>query len=159
MAERTGYSGIQIGLHWLIAVLIAYNYLQPNGIGRAFNALRRGEEMASTTPLIHTYVGGVVFALILIRLVIRITRGAPPPAGQGLIYRLGQIGHGVLYGLMIAVPALGAITWYGMVEATADVHGLLANLLVIVALIHALAALFHQYVLKDRLLLRMMRPQ
>ena len=41
---------------------------------------------------------------------------------------------------------------------TAGIHALTANLLIIVALVHALAALFHQYVLKDLLLLRMMKP-
>ena len=48
---------------------------------------------------------------------------------------------------------LGAV-----VDAVADVHALLANVLMVVAGGHALIALYHQYVLKDRLLLRMMRP-
>lgn len=157
MAERRGYSGLQIGLHLLIVIFITDNYLQPNGIGRALNALRKGEAMASDSPLIHAYVGGAVFTLVLIRLVIRLRRGVQGPAGQGLIYRAGEVGHWVLYALMIAVPTLGAITWYGMVAATGDFHGILANAPVFVALIHALAAIFHQYVIKDRLL-RMMKP-
>jgi cytochrome b561 len=160
MAERNGYSGLQIGLHWLIAVLILYNYFVPNRIGRAFNAVIRGEAIPEgSNALIHTYVGGAVFALVLIRLIIRVKRGVPGHAGTGLIYRLGAVGHIVLYALMIAVPALGAISWYGGVEATAAIHEISAQALIAVALIHALAALFHQYVLKDRLLLRMMKAE
>jgi cytochrome b561 len=158
MAARNGYSGVQIGLHWLIAGLILYNYLVPNGIGRAFNAVMKGEAIPDgSNALIHTYVGGAVFTLVVIRLIVRLWRGVPGPAGQGMIYRLGAAGHMALYALMIAVPALGAISWYGMVETTAEVHEIAAQALLAVALIHALAALFHQYVLKDRLLLRMMK--
>jgi cytochrome b561 len=158
MPQRSGYSGLQIGLHWLIAVLILYNYFVPNGIGRAFNAVMKGEAMPEgSNALIHTYVGGAVFLLVLIRVVLRLARGVPGRAGEGFIYRLGEVGHMVLYALMIAVPALGAISWYGGVEATAEFHEIAAQALIVVALIHALAALFHQYVLKDRLLLRMMK--
>lgn len=46
----------------------------------------------------------------LIRVVVRLTRGVPAEAGRGLIDRLGALGHRVLYALMIAVPALGAIS-------------------------------------------------
>jgi cytochrome b561 len=158
MAERNGYSGVQIGLHWVIAGLIIYNYFLPNRIGRAFNAVMKGEAIPEgSNALIHTYVGGVVFALVLIRLIVRLRRGVPGRAGEGMIYRLGEAGHWLLYALMIAVPALGAISWYGLVEATAELHEIAAQALIVVALIHALAALFHQYVLKDRLLLRMMK--
>ncbi|MCU0801646.1 MAG: hypothetical protein MUD11_07700, partial [Rhodobacteraceae bacterium] len=112
-SRRLGYSGLQIGLHWLIAVLILYNYLVPNGIGRAFNALMRGEAMPDgSNALIHTYVGGAVFTLVLVRLILRLRLGVPGRAGDSVIYRLGQAGHVVLYALMIAVPALGAISWY-----------------------------------------------
>jgi cytochrome b561 len=158
MAERSGYSGVQIGLHWLIAVLIAYNYLVPNGIGRAFNAVMRGEGVPEgSNALIHTYVGGAVFVLVLVRLILRLRIGGPGPAGTGVIYRLGAVGHVVLYALMIAVPGLGAISWYGGIRVTAEAHEIASQGLIAVALIHALAALFHQYVLKDRLLLRMMK--
>jgi cytochrome b561 len=158
MAERNGYSGVQIALHWLIAVMILYNYFVPNGIGRAFNAVMKGEALPEgSNALIHTYIGGAVFALVLIRLILRLTRGVPGRAGDGIVYRLGELGHLALYALMIAVPALGAISWYGGVEATAELHEIAAQALLALALIHALAALFHQYVMKDRLLLRMMK--
>lgn len=43
-------------------------------------------------------------------------------------------------------------------EAAGHLHGLAANTVLIVAGLHALAGLFHHYVLKDGLVLRMM-PQ
>jgi cytochrome b561 len=38
-----------------------------------------------------------------------------------------------------------------------DIHGFFANVLLILALGHALMALYHQYILKDGLLSRMMK--
>ena len=60
---------------------------------------------------------------------------------------------------MLAVPALGAISWFGGIDATAEPHALLANVLMVLAGAHALMALYHQYVLKDDLLGRMTRPR
>jgi len=52
---------------------------------------------------------------------------------------------------------LGAITWYGRVENTGDLHILAVNELIILAFAHSIIALFHQFVLKDGLLMRMVR--
>ena len=60
---------------------------------------------------------------------------------------------------MILVPLMGAITWFGRTEATADLHALLANALMIVAGGHALMAIYHQFVVRDGLLTRMTRPE
>ncbi len=159
MAQRNGYGGGQIGRRWLIAGLILYNCFVPNGIGRAYGAVMKGEAMPGNTALIHSYVGGAVFVLVLIWLIVRLRRGVPGPAGQRVLYRLGEVGHIVLYALMIAVRALGAISWNGGVKAAANLHEIAAQVLLVVAVAvaHAVAALFHQYVLKDRLLLRMMK--
>jgi cytochrome b561 len=59
---------------------------------------------------------------------------------------------------MIAGPALGAISWFGMVDVTASYHVLAINALLILALGHSAVAIFHQLVLKDGLLLKMIRP-
>ena len=72
---------------------------------------------------------------------------------------LAGLGHKALYLLMILVPALGAITWYGKTETTADAHVIAMNVMMLLALGHAVIAIFHQYVLKDGLLARMVRPE
>ena len=38
MKQRIGYSGAQIALHWTIAVLILFNYIYSDGMGRALHA-------------------------------------------------------------------------------------------------------------------------
>lgn len=160
MTTKTGYSHPQILLHWAIALLILFNYLYSEGMGRALDARLEGAPAPALdiAPAVHVWVGVAVLVLVLLRALLRLTTGAPDAGGTGLMQRAAGWGHRLLYALMLAVPAFGGIAWFGGVDAVADLHALLANVLMVVAGGHALIALYHQYVLKDRLLLRMMRP-
>ena len=62
----------------------------------------------------------------------------------------------LIYVLMIAVPLGGISAWFLGLE-TGDIHALFANVLMVVALGHTAFALYHQYVVKDGLLRRMMK--
>jgi len=161
MSSKTGYNGLQIGLHWLIAALICTNYLVSEGIEDAFDGMLEGEAVSGLVPTVHIYVGLAVLALALLRLVVRLVSGAPDAPGDqdSLGVKLAGWGHKALYLLMILVPALGAITWYGKTETTADAHVIAMNVMMLLALGHAVIAIFHQYVLKDGLLARMVRPE
>ena len=68
-----------------------------------------------------------------------------------------HVGHWALYALMVLAPVTGLAAWYGGIEAAAEVHELFKPLLIILVAVHVLAALFHQFVLKDNLLARMKR--
>ena len=59
---------------------------------------------------------------------------------------------------MILVPVMGGLTWFGRIEATGDIHAVLANALMILAGGHALMAIYHQFIVRDGLLTRMTRP-
>lgn len=158
MAAQTGYTRIQIALHWVIALLIAYNYLFSEGLGKLLDQHLEGTDVG--TPA-HVWIGVAVFVLVLVRLVVRLVAGvpeAPGVAGSAQV-KAADWGHRLLYLLMIAAPLAGALAWYKGIEALGEPHALLANLLVILAGLHALMALYHQYVLKDRLLLRMMKAR
>ena len=158
MAVRSGYSGLQIALHWAIALLIGVNYLVSEGMEESFDGMMEGKAVTGWTPSIHVYVGVAVLILVALRIVVRLTRGAPGPVQGGtLLDKLGEVSHWVLYALMLAVPALGAISWYGMIDQTAGLHVLVMNVMMIFIGLHAVAALFHQFILKDHLLLRMMK--
>ena len=161
MAMARGYNGLQIGLHWAIAVLIAVNYLIAEDMGRSFDAHLEGAAVGFFPAMAHVYLGLAVLALAVVRLLVRVIKGAPgaPPSGSGLLDQAGLWAHRLLYLLMIAVPTAGATAWYLGIEKAGDLHVLLMNGLLIVVGLHTAAALFHQYVLKDRLLLRMLRPQ
>jgi cytochrome b561 len=156
MASKTAYSGVQIGLHWAVALLIAANYFISDGMGDALDAHLSGDPVLGLTPVWHVWAGTLLLALVLVRIVVRVTTGAPAAQGpKTLATKAADLGHLVLYLLMLAVPVLGAITWFGKTDSTGDLHVLVMNVLMIVILGHAAVAIFHHYVLKDRILSEM----
>ncbi|MCG6884226.1 MAG: cytochrome b/b6 domain-containing protein [Silicimonas sp.] len=152
---RTGYSGLQIALHWIVAVLIFGAWLTHDGMGRALRQRIEQDLSGFEGATLHTLLGGTVFALVLIRLIVRLKRGAPEPHGSPAIQMAATWGHRLLYALMILVPALGAATWYGKIEGLGEVHELAGNALMLVAIGHLLMALVHQALWSDGTLSRM----
>lgn len=155
MKTASGYSGVQIALHWIVALLILAAWLSGEGAEEAMEAVEDG---GATGFVPHVAFGLAILALVVVRVLIRLSRGAPaaPGAPGSLSVLAADWGHRLLYLLMIAVP-LGGVAVFFLGLDLGDVHGLAANLLMLVALGHALMALYHQYVLKDGLLRRMMR--
>lgn len=155
MKTTTGYSGIQIALHWLIAILIAVAWFTGEGGEEAMEAVEKGGT-AGFVP--HVAIGLGILALVVIRVLVRLGRGAPAAVGEpgSLAVMASDWGHRLIYLLMIAVP-LGGIATFFLGLDVGDVHALAANVLVVVALGHAAMALYHQYVIKDGLLRRMMK--
>lgn len=152
-----GYSRAQIALHWMVAILIAASWFTGEDMGPALRALAAGGTVG-TPP--HVSIGLIVFGLVAIRLVLRLVQGAPQPAAgtPPLAAKAAHWGHRILYALMIVVPLAGISTWYLGVRALGEVHEVLGNALMIVALGHAGAAFWHQYVQRDDTLTRMLRP-
>ena len=159
MTHKDSYSGLQIGLHWLIAMLITANYFISGGMPEAFDAMMAGRPVTGLVPGFHVIVGTMILGLVVLRLVIRLVQGAPVDHGKAgsLSARLAKLGHLALYVLMLVVPAFGAIAWYGKTESTAELHVLTMNVMMILALGHAAVALLHHYVFKDGTLIRMTR--
>ncbi|EEW24651.1 cytochrome b [Rhodobacter ferrooxidans] len=153
------YSKVQIGLHWLIALLIGLNYIFSESIEEAFRAVMSGAPVPEGAPGLHAPIGIAVLVLTLIRLVVRRVQGVPPPlvSDKPLMDKLGQWAHSALYGLAILVPLLGMMAWGGGIGIAGGAHGLAVNLLVAIAFVHAAAAIFHQYVLRDGMLNRITR--
>lgn len=157
MKTTTGYSGAQIVLHWLVAVLLAVAWLTGEGAAEALEAIEDGGAPGFVP---HVALGLAILALSVLRLLVRLGRGAPEAAGTPGSFQVRVAGwaHVALYVLMIAVPLGGISAWFLGLE-TGDIHGLFANLLMVLALGHAGLALYHQYVLKDGTLARMMRAE
>jgi cytochrome b561 len=156
-APLTRWSRAQIGLHWGVALLILAAWATGEGMGQAFRA-RLAAPDAFPGFTTHTLIGGTVLVLVVVRLLLRATQGAPDPV-PGTSPRMAQAatwGHRLLYVLMLGVPALGAAAWYGGLEAPAEVHETVGNLILFVAGAHALVALAHHYVLRDDTLRRML---
>ena len=155
MKITAGYLGIQIALHWLVAILIIVAWFTGEGGEAAMEAVEDGGT-AGFVP--HVAIGLAILALVAIRVLVRLGRGAPAAVGEpgSLAVMASDWGHRLIYLLMIAVP-LGGIGTFFLGLEVGDVHALAANVLMVAALGHALMALYHQYVLKDGLLRRMMK--
>jgi cytochrome b561 len=169
-AER--YSPTAISLHWTIAALIVVAGV----LGLLHDSWPRTTQAFWIN--IHALVGLAILVLVLVRLWWRMKR--PPPAlpadAGALSRRLSFPVHALIYVLFFALPAFGIATfiWHGraldlglfkiafgvksnraIFHPTEDVHGYLAYALFALAGLHALAALWHHFVRRDGVLLRM----
>lgn len=154
-----GFSRVQIALHWAVAGLILYNLLLGDDMSHLWRQIQQGGATATTTGAwVHIIVGATVLALVLWRLILRLTRGVPAAAAgeSRALKRAGELGHLALYALMIALPVTGLLAWFGGVTALADLHGGPLKLVLWLVIIgHVVAAFYHHFILKDGLLHRM----
>lgn len=161
MKQRTGYSATQIGLHWIVAVLVAGQYIFKDSISLAWDDYMQGQEVVFA-PLILAHVAGglLILGLILWRLFLRLTRGVPPaPAKEPApLKALSQIAHWGFYGVLAAMSVTGALMWFADVTSAATLHNLLKVVLLAMIALHVLAVIFHRIVLKNNLMQRMIRP-
>ncbi len=158
----TGYTRVQIALHWQVAILIAVQFLMSEGIEEAWDAYKEGEAAGTGGGAwLHILVGVAILALVIWRLALRASQGVPPPpAGESPAQVLvAKATHGLLYALMILMPLSGVAAWFGGIGPAMAAHqfGKLA-LLVLVAL-HVLGAVYNHFLLKNGLLSRMTRPR
>ncbi|HSG36365.1 MAG TPA: cytochrome b/b6 domain-containing protein [Paracoccaceae bacterium] len=158
MTTKTRYDLSQIVLHWLIAILIASNYLLGDTMSDAFKALVRsgGSGALDGGANAHRLIGVSVVVLLIVRVVLRLFKRGPAEAPGPRLLQLGaKAGHLALYVLMFAVPVSGFLAFNGLNRDLGEVHEVLTNLLMLLAFGHALLAFYHHYILKDGLLNRM----
>ncbi len=160
MKKTTGYSRLQIALHWGVALLVGVNYLTGEAMIAAFDhKLETGVAAAGFQARTHIYVGTALLVLVGLRLAVRLMRGVPEadPQTPRHMARAGEMAHLGLYGLLALVPVLGLVAWFRGIDSVGELHVLVMNGLMVLAGLHAAAALFHHYVLKDGLIHRMLR--
>jgi cytochrome b561 len=127
---------------------------------------------------VHAVIGLLVWVLLVLRFVTRLRNPPPPlPAEFGaMTTRVSTLVHLALYALIFIIPIIGVVTfvWHGRVfdfglfqidfkvpknraifHPTEDVHGYLAYALFSLAGLHALVALWHQFVRHDGVMRRM----
>ena len=152
MSRTQKYSRLQIALHWLIVVLIVAAWL-------LHDQMEDYDKLPLDAPLpLHGILGLSVFFLMILRLVVRLWQGAPPPPEGDPAWQrsLATISHWGLYALGILGPWAGGFAFYLRADWAAEAHELLIGALVTLALIHTAAALYHQVFVKDGLIRRMM---
>jgi cytochrome b561 len=156
-----GYSATQIALHWAVAVLVAGQYIFKDAISGAWDAIRAGETYAFD-PLILAHVAGgaLILAFVVWRLVLRLTRGAPPPPENepAPLKTLSHIAHWAFYAVLAAMAVSGSLAWFADVPQGAQAHNVLKVMLLALIVLHVLAVPFHRLVLKNNVMRRMIRP-
>ncbi|MCL7406913.1 cytochrome b/b6 domain-containing protein [Paradonghicola geojensis] len=161
MIDKTGYSATQIGLHWIVALLVAGQYIFKDSIASAWDAYTRGQEVAFS-PLILAHVAGgiLILAFVLWRLVLRLTRGVPPaPENEPTpLKTLSHVAHWGFYAILAAMSVSGGLMWFGDVQAAAQAHNVLKVMLLALIVLHVVAIPFHKLVLKNNVMQRMIRP-
>ncbi|MGD9915635.1 MAG: cytochrome b [Rhizobiaceae bacterium] len=157
------YSTLQIALHWIIAALIVFQILVHDGMEDAFRASMRGTDPGDDLlwANVHAAVGIAVLVLAVIRLAIRLTRGAPAmhrDKPEALIW-VAKITHLLLYVLIFFLPVSGAAAWFFSLDPPAEAHEVAKTLLLIVVGVHLLGALAEHFFFRNDSLLRMLgRP-
>lgn len=154
----TRYSRIQIGLHWLTLVLFLANYVVSEAMKQSFDPHLEGTLINPNWETnFHLFVGIAVAATVTLRLLAKVFIKQPEPleTENTVLSKIASATHGILYLLMFLVPAAGLIAWFGEIEPAGDIHQVLVNVLIGAIGLHTAAALYHQYILKDQALLRM----
>lgn len=170
----THYSRFEQALHWATAVLVvaAFVYGPGGSEARVYSAARDAGRR------LHETLGLAVLALTAIRLAWRAfdVRPDPPPVARWMGLAASAV-QALLYVLLLAVPLtaifgawLGGppVTWllgdvgpwiaesHATGAALASVHEWLGDAILWVAGLHAVAALYHHFVLRDGVLLSML---
>ena len=161
------YSRSLVVIHWVTALAVLGAWLTAEG----------GREVVRNPPLLHFWLGLAVLVLVVPRLILRLAEPAPEAGPRHGWLAIGAtLGHGLLYLLLIALPLTG---WYaasrmGVSVPIFGLHlpaiaapvqgrpGLIAELhenggtfILILAGLHALMAIWHQFVMRDGTLRRM----
>lgn len=160
-AAPRSYSLLQIVLHWTIAALIVFQLLVNRDMQRAFDDRLDGDVTdALAGATLHAAVGMTVLVLAVIRVVVRLRRGAPPMHDDkpAILNWIGQATHLLLYGFIFAMPITGAIAWFGGSALSAELHELGRFVLLPLIGFHVLGALAEHFV-RNNSLLRMFRPR
>lgn len=165
--NRFRYATSQIAVHWLAAALIVFLLLTGTFV------LAELPNTADKTGnfRIHMILGALAAGLVVARMVLRRVKPRPPAVVAEKWAQLGHMGLNLLVlllamsGMVLALQSgvLAAVLGSAPLPESLDgltlrkVHGLLTRLLMALVAVHVLAALYHQWVVKDGLLLRM-RP-
>jgi cytochrome b561 len=174
--DGTNYDNVAIALHWMTALLVVANFL----LAQTWDWFAK--PMRGVMEDTHMSFGVLLTAVVATRLVWRLIPGHQMSSLEAGWVRLSsKATHYVLYLLLVAEAALGFTFRWGagrpmeffglgippligqlsrpLRHQLREFHEWIGWAIIIIAMIHAAAALYHHYELKDRVLLRMLpRP-
>ena len=171
------YSKRMVIVHWLtLALLIVAWYL-----GDSLTDATDESKATLAGYVVHIAVGASILVLVLSQLLFRRTDGTPPKLNDKPIFQATAKGvHHLMYAVLFLLPVSGILTviksdagkallagdanllpkehGYHNVFAY-EVHEQLVTVLIVLAVIHILGALKHQFISKDGLMSRMALPK
>ena len=171
--DGTSYDSVAISLHWATALLVITNF----ALAETWDDFAKPTQQSMQS--FHVSFGVLLAAVIVARLVWRLIPGHQVSSLEaGWVRRASKGTHYLLYSLLLAVVVLGFLLQWARGHPVSlfgldipgpfgrqdrelrhqiqELHNYVAWAIVIIAAGHALAALYHHYVLKDRVLMRML---
>lgn len=173
--EAQAWGAVSIGLHWLTFALV----LGMAALGLTMTELPTGTLKVQVYAL-HKSIGLSILGLTALRLLWRLiaSRPTPEPALPRWQHLAASGSHAALYALLVLVPLSGwwfnsaagfPLRWFGWIRLpplagydpqlkhlAKETHETLFLVLAAVIALHAAAALWHHYVVRDRTLSRML---
>ncbi len=173
------YSRGAVALHWIIAVLIALNFVA------AWVSEDMPKEQAMQIMGNHKAIGMAVLALTVVRILWRLTHRPPPLAAtlKGWEVALSKLTHGLLYLLMIGIPLSGwamhsafsqgkPVGFFGLFGVPAlpvaygkeaagpfhEGHEVMATAMLVLLALHVAGALKHRFIDRDANAIARMMP-
>ncbi|RXT21276.1 hypothetical protein B5P46_24110 [Rhizobium leguminosarum] len=158
---KRGYSLAQIGLHWLVALLVPVQYLTGGSIERTHHAVHMGMTPAYwdvAQHQVHNYAGMVIGLLMGVRLVLRLLQ---PPETSGPSSWAGRAAtalHHAFYAAIIGQACMGFVASY-LWFAIAPYHVIGSRIILAMVALHLAAAAWHTLVARDETVDRMVLPR
>ncbi|MGE0188786.1 MAG: cytochrome b [Steroidobacteraceae bacterium] len=173
---KSEYCATAKTLHWLVFILLLAQY----AVAIVMPEVHRDTKPVGLVEL-HLSLGATILIIVMVRLIWRIARPVSLASVETSIWthRTAMLTHWALYGLMILVPILGWVNtcgrgwpvhFLGLIALPAiapvgfknlglvgDIHGWIAYyILTFFIALHLGGVLYHQFVLRDNVLLRML---
>lgn len=170
------YGWLSIFLHWSMALVIYAMF----ALGLWMVGLSYYDTWYHNAPEIHKSIGVILMLALIIRLIWRVISPPPKPLSSysPLVRITAVVAHGLLYGLLIAILFSGYLIstadgkpvsvfgWFSLpavltgageqADLAGDIHLWLAWSIVILSVLHGLAALKHHFIDRDVTLKRML---
>ena len=171
--EGATYDGVSVALHWITVALVLIQF----GFSKTWHLFAR--PMRREMIMLHMEFGILLGLSVMARIVWRLSPGRQrPPAHSGWVEPASKAVYYLLYALILSEFVLGfVLRWSGgeamiffglpippigvpyVSRATNDsigvIHSLVGWVIIILGAGHALAGVYHQFVVKDGVLARM----
>ena len=168
--EASRYDILTILFHWLVALLVIEQFVG----GLTIDVFPRGPWRSGAISF-HVACGAALAALVVLRVLWRFTLGRQLSPETGFLGKVAKGVHHLLYLLLVLVvlggfvvasargiDVFGVFQFWSFAPGNRDlahqlteIHELLGYVIIGVAVLHAAGALFHRFILKDRIYYRM----